>query len=171
MGTTTTRQLPYPELADPPNVPSDIKKLADKVDSSLDETVKVVADSASRPPHKQGRIVYQTNDLNAIYVSNGTKWTRYVSSNGQRIQSGWGVYTTDSGGGVNITFPVPFDTAPVITAIDGDSGGGNPLVLGLWSPGWTAASFNINCRRVSTNSVVANGLVRIHWIAVGTVAP
>lgn len=170
MGSTTSRQLPYPELGDPPNVPVDMKELAEKVDTTLDEMVKTVPNSAGRPPHIAGRIVYQANDPGAVYISNGTAWTRYVSSNTQRIQSGMGVWSTNGGGGVYLTFPVPFDSPPIIVVMNGD-GPGAEMAFGLWLPGWSASSVAINVRNTSANSMFANALIRLHWIAIGTVAP
>ena len=169
MGSTTIKQLPYPELGDPPNVPVDMKELAEKVDTSFDEMVKVVPNSASRPAHIAGRIVYQTNDPGAVYISNGTAWTRYVSSNSQRIQSGVGVWSTNSGGGFWLTFPVPFDAPPTVTVMDGDGSG--QYGFSLWLPGWGASSVAINVRRNNDNQMHINALIRVHWIAVGSVAP
>jgi hypothetical protein len=39
MGTTPNRNLPYPELSDPADVPADMKELADAVDAVLTMTV------------------------------------------------------------------------------------------------------------------------------------
>lgn len=169
MGSTTSHELPYPELGDPPNVPVDMRELAEKIDTTFDEMVKVVPDSAGRPPHIAGRIVYQTNDPGAVYISNGTAWTRYVSSNSQHIQSGMGVWTTGGGGGFWLTFPVPFDAPPIMLVMDGDGLGQHGF--SLWLPGWGASQVAVQVRDTSTNSIYTNALIRVHWIAIGTVTP
>jgi hypothetical protein len=49
MGNTPKYRLPYPELTDPPNVPSDVKKLADAVETALDSTKAVLHASSASP--------------------------------------------------------------------------------------------------------------------------
>lgn len=171
MGTTTSHELPYPELGDPPNVPTDMRELAEKIDTTLDEMVMAVPNSAGRPAHIAGRIVYQENDPGAIYVSNGTAWTRYVSSNTQRIQSGMGVWTTNAAGEILITFPTAFDSPPFMVVTDGDSGSYAHKVFGVYLPHWFNDAVGFMVRTFPENQPYVNAPVRVHWIAVGSVAP
>lgn len=73
MDTTTVHHIPYPEPADVPNIPADMQSLAEKVDDSLDNTLKVVPDTAGRPTHASGRLIYQ-EDVKKLYVSDGATW-------------------------------------------------------------------------------------------------
>ena len=108
MGSTAIFGLPYPEQTDAPNIPAAFKSLADVVDSNLDAIPKVAANAAGRPAHKIGRIVFQADDPNALYVSTGSVWKRYVSQQDTWVQSGDAVVSTNGAGGFAISFPTAF---------------------------------------------------------------
>lgn len=85
MGQTALSKLPYPEATEQPYVHLDIKDLADKVDDSL----FVECTSVTRPPHKPGRRIYETN-TGATYVSTGTSWTFIGSWSNEAFGAGGG---------------------------------------------------------------------------------
>lgn len=53
MGQTANLRLPYPELADTPNVPRDVKALADAIDTQVHQrdTFRVTATLAANTPY------------------------------------------------------------------------------------------------------------------------
>lgn len=69
MGQTALSQLPYPDATEQPYVHLDLKDLADKVDEQL----QVTCTSATRPAHKVGRRIYES-DTKLEFISDGTSW-------------------------------------------------------------------------------------------------
>lgn len=72
MGTTPLSGLPYPEATETPFVHIDMKELADATDAKL----FVECTSSSRPPHRVGRRIFET-DTKLSQISDGTAWVPY----------------------------------------------------------------------------------------------
>jgi len=91
MGQTVNWQLPYPELADPADVPADMKKLADKLETSLTTAAGtapfIYGTEAARPAAVAGNngVGYFATDTGNIYISNGSSWMRASGSAPQRV--------------------------------------------------------------------------------------
>lgn len=74
MGQTPLNNLPYPEATEQPYVHLDIRELADAVDPAL----SVVCTSATRPAHRAGRRIFET-DTRLTWISDGVKWLGVTS--------------------------------------------------------------------------------------------
>ena len=98
MGTTTTHFIPYPEPADIPNIPQDMRSLAEKVDSSI-RTVEVLqCTSTTRPTggdRAAGRFIYET-DTKAYGLWDGTAWKIWDTVE-QNYTTTWAANGTSSG--------------------------------------------------------------------------
>lgn len=80
MGTTVLAGLSYPELNDAPNVPRDVKELADDCDRELYRAYPCT--STTRPaPDRAGRICRES-DTGRLYVATGTAWVLFADPGG-----------------------------------------------------------------------------------------
>lgn len=72
---TTPSGFRYPALADVPNVPQDLRNLAEDVDDFLPtrDGAAWVCTSGTRPPHAAGLRIWET-DTGLQYVSSGSAW-------------------------------------------------------------------------------------------------
>lgn len=79
MGSTTAGGIPYPVSTDTPDVPRDVKALADWLQAN---TPRIVATYAALPAANSlpaGTVVYVTADARS-YMTTGTVWTRPAAS-------------------------------------------------------------------------------------------
>lgn len=90
MGNTVKHYIPYPEPADAPNIPGDLRGLAEKVDSSLFSTQILQCTSSTRPTGGDlypGRFIFET-DTKAYGIWDGTVW-RMWDTNEQTYTTSW----------------------------------------------------------------------------------
>lgn len=115
MASTARAAMPYPALTDTPDVPRDVKALADRVDAV---TGLVSCTSAARPASPfVGMVAYETDTKNTIRWS-GSAWV--VTSPSAPGRFHWGVATanTDASSEITITHGAPF-TPTVVIPING----------------------------------------------------
>lgn len=102
MGTTPLNQIPYPEATETPYVHLDMKEMAEAIDPRL----TVVCTSTTRPAHRAGRIIYET-DTGTLLTSSGTTW-RYLSGSAPVSDAGAG------GGGFQTFYQAALDPATIV---------------------------------------------------------
>jgi len=83
--TTTRLALPYPSPSDPNNVPSDLQKLANALDSITADYASGTA--ASRPTAGVNGRFYLATDTGALSLDNGTAWTTINASLAALLQN------------------------------------------------------------------------------------
>lgn len=102
MGATPLNALPYPEATETPYVHLDLKELAEAIDPRL----TIVCTSSTRPAHRAGRIIYETN-TGTLLTSDGTAW-RYLSGSAPVSDVGSG------GGGYQTFYQAALDPATIV---------------------------------------------------------
>lgn len=157
--TTPGAALPYPTLPDTPDVPRDVKALADAVDALLGVPS---CTSTTRPSTAlyEGRMVYET-DTKRVARWNGAAW-KYVSL--QVCQGA--VLTHNYGGGIgpvstSVTFPVPFTAQPAVSL------GCNDPRFTLFYGGLSTSGFTASSQASSTGITLA---LSVSWLAIGLVS-
>lgn len=83
--TTTRLALPYPSPSDPNNVPSDLQKLANALDTITADYASGTA--ASRPTAGVNGRFYLATDTGALSLDNGTAWTVINASLASLLQN------------------------------------------------------------------------------------
>lgn len=81
------------------------------------------------------------------------------------LQSGSSVSTTDVFGTTGVFYPVAFAATPITVAVDGDSGAAGGFWMAVVQPGNVPTAVHFNCKTAA--GAIANGTVRINWIAIG----
>ena len=78
MPNTTYLTLPYPSLANSPNVPQDMQNLAAGLDSKLGGVI--LCTSSTRPTGRNGAVIFQT-DTGTYMFHNGSAWVPWNPNN------------------------------------------------------------------------------------------
>jgi hypothetical protein len=153
MGMTTTHGLPYPEDDDTPDVPRDIKALAEAVDEKVTQGL---LQSATLVPGT------------SLFGSLPTASSNFLVQAGTVI-----VDPTSATGTFTITWPRPF-TATLLTVLlqSGDQSVGSLVIAPNFTPGgnWTIGNLtSVECKAVTaaTGAAAANARIRVNWIALG----
>jgi hypothetical protein len=94
----------------------------------------------------------------AVQYWTGSAWADVV----HLIQFVNGVYTTNVNGDAQATFPTPFSATPVVVVTHGEP---SNLTCNLYEPPLTTSAGMAFYDHNGNKPV--NGLVRIHWIAIG----
>lgn len=155
MGTTELHDLPYPEGTAQPFVHLDLKRLADDTDPWL----YVECTSTTRPPHRAGRRIFETN-TKLSYISDGAVWRQLAPF---RVAAGVTVATF--AGGVSATasmaFPPDRFTLPPIVTVGVSAGAADVLAF----PSNITAANSILVVR-TWNGTNKTGPVSVHWHAI-----
>jgi len=94
--TTTRLALPYPSPSDPNNVPSDLQKLANALDSITADYASGTA--ASRPTAGVNGRFYLSTDTGALSLDNGTAWTTINASLAALLQNKGDLFVASAAG-------------------------------------------------------------------------
>jgi len=94
--TTTRLALPYPSPSDPNNVPSDLQKLANALDSITADYASGTA--ASRPTAGVNGRFYLSTDTGALSLDNGTTWTTINASLAALLQNKGDLFVASAAG-------------------------------------------------------------------------
>jgi len=94
--TTTRLALPYPSPSDPNNVPSDLQKLANALDSITADYASGTA--ASRPTAGVNGRFYLATDTGALSLDNGTAWTIINASLAALLQNKGDLFVASAAG-------------------------------------------------------------------------
>ncbi len=94
--TTTRLALPYPSPSDPNNVPSDLQKLANALDSITADYASGIA--ASRPTAGVNGRFYLATDSGALSLDNGTAWTIINASLASLLQNKGDLFVASAAG-------------------------------------------------------------------------
>jgi len=94
--TTTRLALPYPSPSDPNNVPSDLQKLANALDSITADYASGTA--ATRPTAGVNGRFYLATDTGALSLDNGTAWTVINASLAALLQNKGDLFVASSAG-------------------------------------------------------------------------
>jgi len=94
--TTTRLALPYPSPSDPNNVPSDLQKLANALDSITADYASGTA--ASRPTAGVNGRFYLATDSGALSLDNGTAWTVINASLAALLQNKGDLFVASAAG-------------------------------------------------------------------------
>jgi len=164
MGATPTYGLPYPELDDPDNVPTDMHELADAVEA------KLAAEAGARQA-VDGRVTAEaTARTNA---DNAEAGARAAADNALAARTGaleaaprpLAGFTTvdfvDGAGRLNYPAPVGATIGAVVTNADGRTANAWFGVIGV-----DAAGLNLYAWNSAGNVPLTTAAVRIAWVAV-----
>jgi hypothetical protein len=153
MGLTTTHGLPYPEDDDTPDVPRDIKALAEAVDEKV--TLGLLQ-SATLVPGP------------FLYGSLPTESSNFIVQAGTTV-----VDPTSATGTFTIVWPRPF-TSTLLTVVmsTGDQSVGSLIIAPNYTVGqsWTIGNLiSVECKAVTaaTGAAAANARLRVNWLALG----
>ncbi len=94
--TTTRLALPYPSPSDPNNVPSDLQKLANALDSITADYASGTA--ASRPAAGVNGRFYLATDSGALSLDNGTAWITINASLAALLQNKGDLFAASAAG-------------------------------------------------------------------------
>jgi len=94
--TTTRLALPYPSPSDPNNVPSDLQKLANALDTIAADYASGTA--ATRPTAGINGRFYLATDTGALSLDNGTTWTTINASLATLLQNKGDLFVASAAG-------------------------------------------------------------------------
>lgn len=159
MGDTQYNNLPYPEATDTPYVHLDMQALAEATDDAL----PVACTSGTRPAHRPGRIIYET-DTSRAFISTGSVWRplsldRYVQS-GTASMAAIGANTNGRSGWIN--FAPSYSSTPHIF-IGGSPIFGNGTIVNCYAVDISTTRFRIRYRHAGSMT----GPVTVDWLAMG----
>ena len=100
MGSTTKYNLPYPEQSDFADIPKDMKKLAEKIESTIDKSTEIETitnENGTAIKYPDGRLECRLNETKTDIAMN-------------RPYGSTGLYM----GSYYWTFPVPFTNNPTV---------------------------------------------------------
>lgn len=177
MPTTPVNALRFPASSASPNVPQDIQNLATDIDLKLTASI---ATMAARPTTNRvvGMTVRPLDRPAVTYVWDGAKWVQegllaefvgvpdgaYVSE--QTASQAFS--TSNSAGGFVVPLPYPFSAAPLWAGfVQGDSTGGNPVLLAPVPGNHTATQLSGTVRNPDNTSPATGSAFRVTLFAVG----
>lgn len=151
MGTTPVNKLPYPEPTAQPFVHLDIQALAEAADAKL----YVECTSSTRPAHKAGRRIFET-DTGLSYISDGTTWVRIAEGLDADVHHFAGTSQTGQVSSEMTTYTTTSYTAPasgrvlIAAQVDAITSGNAAGEVGIIVDGTTLRSKNWHSRSKNT---------------------